>query len=86
MSGTRGHTSFFTIESKKNSLWLSDRQPVKVFKSLNDLQSDIFLRFKKRRKASECESFRSKVVSIEGRFDRNKRSVRSKTKVTSIEE
>ena len=32
----------------------------------------------------ECESFRPKVVSIEGRFDRYK-SLRSKTRVTSIE-
>ena len=31
-------------------------------------------------------SFRSKVVSIEGRFDRNQKSVRSKTRVSSIEE
>ena len=28
------------------SLWLNDRQPVKVLKSLNDRQSDIFLKFK----------------------------------------
>ena len=28
------------------SLWLNDRQPVTVFKSLNDRQSDIFLKFK----------------------------------------
>ena len=28
------------------TLWLNDRQPVKVLKSLNDRQSDIFLKFK----------------------------------------
>ena len=28
------------------TLWLNDRQPVTVFKSLNDRQSDIFLKFK----------------------------------------
>ena len=28
------------------SLWLNDRQPVTVFKSLNDRKSDIFLKFK----------------------------------------
>ena len=27
-------------------MWLNDRQPVKVLKSLNDRQSDIFLKFK----------------------------------------
>ena len=27
------------------SLWLNDRQPVKILKSLNDRQSDIFLKF-----------------------------------------
>ena len=32
--------------SKKKTLWLNDRQPVKVLKSLNDRQSDIFLKFK----------------------------------------
>ena len=31
---------------KKKPLWLNDRQPVTVFKSLNDRQSDIFLKFK----------------------------------------
>ena len=30
----------------KKTLWLNDRQPVKVLKSLNDWQSDIFLKFK----------------------------------------
>ena len=33
----------------------------------------------------ECKSVRSKVVSIEGRFDRQK-SIRSKTRVSSIED
>ena len=28
------------------TLWLNDRQPVKVLKSLNDRQSDIFFKFK----------------------------------------
>ena len=32
----------------------------------------------------ECKSVRSKVVSIEGRFDRQK-SIRSKTRVSSID-
>ena len=31
-------------------LWLNDPQPVKVFKSLNDRQSDIFLKFKESKK------------------------------------
>ena len=30
----------------KSSLWLNDRQPVKVLKSLNDRQSHILLKFK----------------------------------------
>ena len=33
----------------------------------------------------ECKSVRSKVVSIEGRFERQK-SIRSKTRVSSIED
>ena len=33
----------------------------------------------------ECKSVRSKVVSIEGRLDRQK-SIRSKTRVSSIED
>ena len=33
-------------EEFEYSLWLNDRQPVKVLKSLNDRQSDIFLKFK----------------------------------------
>ena len=35
-----------TILKIKFTLWLNDRQPVKVLKSLNDRQSDIFLKFK----------------------------------------
>lgn len=31
----------------KRAMWLNDRQPVEVFKSLNDWQSDISLKFKK---------------------------------------
>ena len=33
----------------------------------------------------ECKSVRSKVVSIDGRFDRQK-SIRSKTSISSIED
>ena len=33
---------------------LNDRQPVKVLKSLNDRQSDIFLKLRNRRSASNC--------------------------------
>ena len=36
-------------------------------------------------RVEECKSVRSKVVSIEGRFDRQK-SIRSKTRVSSIED
>ena len=43
------------------------------------------LKSKYDRRLHECKSVRSKVVSIEGRFDRQK-SIRSKTRVSSIED
>ena len=41
---------FYLIWSKNLSLCLNDRQQVKVLKSLNDRQSDIFLKYFKESK------------------------------------
>ena len=46
MLAKRGNRSNLRFVLLQRTLWLNDRQPVKVLKSLNDRQSDIFLKFK----------------------------------------
>ena len=48
LAGSTPMTEIFCeyTDSTVYLLWLNDRQPVKVFKLLNDQQSDIFSNFK----------------------------------------
>ena len=68
MLAKRGNRSNLRFVLLQRMLWLNDRQPVKVLKSLNDRQSDIFLKFKESKEHINSNYFDGVINDIEELF------------------
>ena len=68
MLAKRGNRSNLRFVLLQRTLWLNDRQPVKVLKSLNDRQSDIFLKFKESKEHINSNYFDVVINDIEELF------------------